>query len=312
MNYVLGIDAGGTKTMCLLADETGQIVSEARGGGANISTVGELGVEKTLHQVMEEAIGDRDIVPAAVCLGMAGVDRPLDYQTVRAIMRRIGAKARVVVVNDALVALVAGAGDGPGVVVISGTGSIVYGRNRDQRAARAGGWGFVLGDEGSGYWIGQHALSAVMRASDGRGPRTMLGDLVLAHLGVARVGDLVQLVYYKERTLPGIAALGPVVEQARAAGDEVATGILESAAEELVLGARSVVQRLEMSRECFPIVLAGGMFHAIPWLAGALQQRLPAVAPGAVVRRLETPPATGAVRLALAELKGRLTLPTYF
>jgi N-acetylglucosamine kinase-like BadF-type ATPase len=311
MDHVLGIDAGGTKTMCLLADETGRIVSEARSGGANLGTAGELAVEKVLHQVMEEAIGDRDIVPAAVCLGMAGVDRPTEGRTVRAIMRRIGAKARVVVVNDALVALVAGAGDSPGVVVISGTGSIIYGRNRENRAARAGGWGYVLGDEGSGYWIGQHALAAVMRASDGRGPQTLLTQKLLGHLGVERARDLVQMVYYREMPLPAIAALGALVEEARQAGDPVATEILERAAQELVLAAKSVVDRLDMSRECFPFVLAGGMFHAIPWLASEAQRRLTGLAPGAVVRRLEVAPAVGAVRLALAELRGGVRLPEY-
>lgn len=311
MNYVLGIDAGGTKTMCLLADEAGKIISEARAGGANLSTAGELGVEKTLHQVMEEAIGDRDIVPAAICLGMAGVDRPSDDRTVRSVMRRISAKARVVVVNDALVALVAGAGNSPGVVVISGTGSITYGRNRENRSARANGWGFVLGDEGSGYWIGKQAMRGVMRASDGRGPATSLTEKLLAHFDLRQADDLVQLVYFQDLGLPEIAALGSVVGEARAEGDEVATRILDTAAHELFLGAQSVVRRLDMFRECFPFVLAGGMFHAIPWLVEEAQRRLPGLAPGAVVRRLDAPPAMGAVRLALAELHGGAGLPVY-
>ncbi|MFL6278770.1 MAG: BadF/BadG/BcrA/BcrD ATPase family protein, partial [Vicinamibacterales bacterium] len=122
MTYVLGIDAGGTKTVCLLADEDGSIVAEARSGGANLQAAGELEVEKVLHRVMEEALGDRAVVPAAICLGIAGVDRPDDSAVVSAIMRRIGYKARIVVVNDALVALEAGAPGQPGIVVISGTG----------------------------------------------------------------------------------------------------------------------------------------------------------------------------------------------
>jgi len=120
--HVLGIDAGGTKTVCLLADESGRIVSEARAGGANLHSSGELEVEKVLHDVMETAIGDRPVVPAAICLGVAGVDREDEARTVRAIMRRIGYKSRVVVVNDELIALAAGAGDAPGIVVIAVTG----------------------------------------------------------------------------------------------------------------------------------------------------------------------------------------------
>src|SRR5690242_15663248 len=115
--HVIGIDAGGTKTVCLLADEQGEIVSEARGAGANLHTAGELAVEKVLHEVMESAIGDRPITPDAICLGIAGVDRDDEMQVVRAMMRRIGYKSRVVVVNDALIALVAGAGDAPGILI---------------------------------------------------------------------------------------------------------------------------------------------------------------------------------------------------
>src|SRR5215212_7684971 len=129
LSHVLGIDAGGTKTVCLLADASGRIIAEARGPGANLHAAGELEVEKVLHQVMEEAIGDRPIVPAAICLGISGVDREDEMLVVRAIMRRIGYKSRTVVVNDALIALVAGAGDAPAVVIIAGTGAIVYGRN---------------------------------------------------------------------------------------------------------------------------------------------------------------------------------------
>src|SRR6185503_17043870 len=99
--HVLGIDAGGTKTVCLLADEGGAVLSESRGPGANLHAAGELAVEKVLHELMETAIGDRPVTPAAICLGIAGVDRDDEEATVRAIMRRLGHKSRVLVVNDA-------------------------------------------------------------------------------------------------------------------------------------------------------------------------------------------------------------------
>src|SRR5689334_336031 len=168
MTHVLGIDAGGTKTVCQLANDRGELIAEPRRGGANLQAVGEIEVEKVHHDVIEEAIGDGDVGPSVICLGIAGVDRPDDASVVRGIMKRIGYKARVLVVNDALVALEAGAPDQPGVVVIAGTGSIAYGRNDRNEAARAGGWGHVLGDEGSGYWIGRAALRAVLRAADRR------------------------------------------------------------------------------------------------------------------------------------------------
>ena len=240
MIHVLGIDAGGTKTVCQLADEQGTLVSEARAGGANLQAAGELHVEKVIHDVMEEAIGDRDIVPAAICLGIAGVDRAEDSTIVRGLMRRIGFKARTLVVNDALVALEAGAPGAPGVVIISGTGSIAYGRNQQNQGARAGGWGHVLGDEGSGYWIGRAALRAVLREADRRGPRTALTPLLLRHFGVSEAQNLIHEVYQSKLRPAAIGALAQCVQAAFTEGDDAAQGILRAAADELESSGSSV------------------------------------------------------------------------
>ena len=309
--HVLGIDAGGTKTVCLLANEHGVVVSEGRGPGANLHASGELAVEKVLHEVMEAAIGDRALAPSAICLGIAGVDRQDDARTVRAIMRRIGYKSRVLVVNDALVALVAGAGDSPGIVIVAGTGSIVYGRNANFEAARAGGWGHIIGDEGSGYWIGREALAAIMRSVDGRGPATRLVDDVLAHFNIDDTSELPRIVYDRKWPRASVAALGPIVLGASQRGDAVATRILERAAEELVLAAGSVAAKLEMRGDAFPFVLAGGVFRVVPWLAEELSRRLVEVAPRCEVRLLDEEPAAGAVWLALAEARGGARVPKY-
>jgi N-acetylglucosamine kinase-like BadF-type ATPase len=171
--HVLGIDVGGSKTVCLLADELGAVLAEVRGPGANLQAAGELQVEKIVHRVMEDALIDRE-PPAVVCVGIAGVDRDDDERVMSSIMQRISRGSRIVVVNDALVALVAATGEAPGIVIVAGTGSIAYGRNARRLAARSGGWGHMIGDEGSGYWIGRQALAAAVREVDGRGPRTAL------------------------------------------------------------------------------------------------------------------------------------------
>jgi N-acetylglucosamine kinase-like BadF-type ATPase len=309
--HVLGIDAGGTKTVCLLADERGLMVSEGRGPGANLHVAGELGVEKVLHEVMERAIGDRAVVPDAICLGIAGVDRAREMRTIRAIMRRIGHKSRVVVVNDALIALVAGAQDAPGIVIIAGTGSIAYGRNAQGEAARAGGWGHMIGDEGSGYWIGREALAAVMRASDGRGPATELTTGILANLQLDDESQLPRIIYDPEVPRMTVAALGPIVQRIAEEGDAVARRILERAADELVLAARSVATRLEMRGDPFAFYLAGGVFRVVPWLAEELPRRLVEVAPRSQAQVLNQEPAVGAVWLALAEARGGAHIPQY-
>jgi N-acetylglucosamine kinase-like BadF-type ATPase len=311
MVHVLGIDAGGTKTVCQLAEGEGSILAEARGPGANLQAVGELQVEKVLHQVMEEALTGRDVVPDAICLGIAGVDRPDDAAVVRAIMKRIGYKARVLVVNDALVALESGAPGQPGVVIISGTGSISYGRNAEGMAARSGGWGYVLGDEGSGYWIGRAALRAVLREADQRGKATELTPLLLNHFGVDRPQGLIHEVYHTNLRPAAIGALAQCVHEAFALGDEVAIGILRGAANELESAAISVARRLDLIGERFPFILAGGIFKAVPWLNEELSRRLPIVAPGSTVRLLDREPATGAVLLALQEARGVASVPQY-
>ena len=311
MFHVLGIDAGGTKTVCQLADERGEVLAEARRGGANLQAAGELDVEKVLHGVMNEVLGDTDLTPAAICLGIAGVDRPEDSAVVRGIMKRIGYKARVLVVNDALVALEAGAAGQPGVVVIAGTGSIAYGRNAHDEAARAGGWGYVLGDEGSGYWIGRAALRAVLRQSDRRGPVTRLTTLLLEHFQVAHAQDLIHQVYHPALRPTAIAALAQCVQQAFTAGDAVAIGILRGAADQLEASAMSVARRLDLVGTQFPFVLAGGMFRAVPWLHDELDRRLTLASPKSRTFVLDVEPAAGAVRLAIAAARGSARVPVY-
>lgn len=309
--HVLGIDAGGTKTVCLLANERGMIVSEGRGPGANLHVAGEHAVERVLQDVIAAAIGDRTIVPAAICLGIAGVDREDEMRAIRALMGRIGHDSRVLVVNDALIALAAGAKDAPAIVIISGTGSIVYGRNAHSEAARAGGWGHMIGDEGSGYWIGREALSAVMRASDGRGPATRLTAAILAHLNLNDLSRLPRIVYDRETPRMTVAALGPIVQEAADRGDVVACRILERAVDELVLAAHSVASRLEMRGDEFTFFLAGGAFRVVPWVASELSRRLVEVAPRCEVEILNEQPAVGAVWLALAEARGKANVPRY-
>lgn len=316
--HVLGIDAGGTKTVALLADADGRVVGEGRAGGANLQAHGELEVEKVLHHVIDLALNGHATTPAAVCLGLAGVDREGDGEVIRGIMRRLGFRAHTLIVNDALIALVAGVPlrDGsptasPGVVLISGTGSIAYGVNPHGQAARAGGWGTSLGDEGSGYWIGRRALAAVARDADGRGPHTRLTPLVLAHFSLSRPEQLVSEIYDHAQGKRAIASLGETVEQARAEGDVVATEIMREAADELTLAAASVIARLDMRGDQFPILLSGGMIRKAHWLATEVTSRLAEVAPRSTVATLDVEPAIGAVRLAVSEARGGFRVPPY-
>lgn len=305
---VLGIDAGGTRTTCLLVDESGNVIGEARGAGANLQSAGELEVEKVLHDLVGRALGSHP-QPATICLGMAGVDRPGEAATIRQILERIGHRAQVLVVNDALIALEAGIPGGAGTVVIGGTGSIAYGRDTHGRAARSGGWGHVLGDEGSGYWLGRLALRAVVRAADGRAGATAMTGPVLRHFGATRPQELVRHIYVAGARPSAIAALAKIVGAAAEAGDAVASELVSLGARELAMAAASVATRLGIERE--PIVLSGGTLRGLDLLRTTLVADLARRLPGAEVRLLSAEPAYGAVRLAAAAARGTLNLPAY-
>ena len=301
MRHVLGIDAGGTKTRALLADESGRVVAGARDGGANLKTHGELEVEKVLHRVVEACIEEGGARPDAVALGVAGADRPSDREVLTAILRRIGFSRRVVVTNDARIAFVAGSSLRVGLALVCGTGSIAWGRNAAGEVARAGGWGWHLGDEGSGFWIGERAIRDVLRAFDGRGRDTALSRHLLEHFRMERLDDIVNTAYGGDYPRHEVALFAVRVGQAAAAGDAVARGILEAAAAELVLAARSVVERLRLEGGLYDVVLSGGTFGALPGLEVMVAEAL--ATPNARVRRLEEEPVVGAVKLAIEELE---------
>lgn len=296
-HHVIGLDAGGTKTVGLLADQSGTVIRDARGGGANLTMEGELGVEKVLYQVIEAL--DPPSPVSALCLGIAGADRPSHLEVIREVLERLGFRRRVRVVNDAVVALAAGAPDSLGIVVVAGTGSIAYGRDPEGQSARSGGWGYLLGDEASAFWLGHAAVRQGIRGVDGRGARTSLFERICQRVGVASAQDLADWFYGKEMPRNSVASLAGVVEEAAAEGDEAAAALLDQAADHLARAARAVARQLAFPGP-YPLILAGGTFRACP----SLQPRFEAVLdlPDARIERLTVEPARGAVTLALQEL----------
>jgi len=305
---VIGINAGGTRTVCLRADSAGRVVREWRGTGANLQSEGDVGIERVLRDAIG-AVMDAATSPAAICVGMAGVDRADDFAAVRAVLTRIAPDARLVIVNDALIALEAGAPGAAGSVLIAGTGSIAYGRDDAGRAARAGGWGYVLGDEGSGYWLGRQALRAVVRGADGRGPRTALAPLVLEHYGLGSPRELVRQMSGHGARPASVAGLAPLVGTAADDGDPVALQLVAAAARELAAAAESVIRRLGLNTS--PMLLTGGVlsgFHRLRHeVMTEIRKRLPGIEP----TPLQAEPAIGAVRLASKAVTGELRLPRY-
>ncbi len=294
VRYVIGIDAGGTKTVALLADENGEIIAKARGGGANLIVHGELEVEKVLHQVVEDLEAPGPI--AGACLGMAGVARPEEEELIRGVARRLRLPRELKIVPDPLIALVAGAPLGIGIVVVAGTGSIAYGVDPKGQTARSGGWGYLLGDEGSAFWLGHAAVRQGIRALDGRGPATTLLDRIAKKLELEIPEGLVKWFYDQELSRHRVAALASVVEEAANEGDEAASSLLGQAAAHLARAGRAVARQLDFA-EPYAFVQAGGVFRACPSLHPRLESCLDL--PQARPVRLDGEPARGAVTLAL-------------
>jgi len=298
MACVIGIDAGGTKTVGILADESGKVLSKAISGSANLVMKGELAVEKVIFDVIESLEAPEPV--AALCLGIAGVGQPGADQLIRDLLRRLGHRQPVRVVNDALVALVAGAPSGVGIVVVAGTGSIAYGVDSEGHTARSGGWGYLLGDEGSAFWLGHYAVRHAIRAADGRGVATTLYDLICNKLGVSDPTELVEWFYDQELSRNRVADLASLVEAASIDGDEAAENLMDQASKHLAKAARAVAGQLSFP-ERFPVVLSGGAFKACPSLGRRLEDLL--ASPEMEVRLLDVDPAMGAVTLALELLQ---------
>lgn len=296
MRHVIGLDAGGTKTVGILADETGAVLRDSRSGPANLTMQGELGVEKALFEVLDAL--DPPATVEAVCLGIAGADRPAALELIRGVLWRLGFRRNVRVVSDAWVALAAGAPDAIGIVLVAGTGSIAFGRDGTKKA-RAGGWGYLLGDEASAYWLGLAAVRQGFRGLDGRGPETTLYDRIRRKVGVETPQELADWFYSKQAPRTSVAQLAGVVEEAAAEGDAGALTILDLAADHLCRTADAVARQLQFPGD-YPLVLAGGTFRACPSLVPRLAECLDL--PGAQVERLTVEPARGAVSLALEEL----------
>ena len=301
--YIIGIDGGGTKTIGILATATGQHLAQAQSGPANYHVVGEAKTQTVLKGIVAE-LSEKAGVPSRssvrFCLGMAGLGRPVDREVIGKICDELGICQNRILTHDAHIALVGGTEKQEGVIVISGTGAIVYGINANGREARASGWGYLLGDEGSGYDIAIKGLQAVARAADGRGNRTELTDRILNKLELNEPSELIHWAHAASRDT--IAQLAEVVFDTAKTTDTVADRIIDKAADELGCAAVSVIKQLTFT-EPFDIVLSGGNLIHQTMFADKLCHRFARIQPEASVHLPKHEPAYGAVLLAQASLQ---------
>lgn len=300
MTVVLGLDGGGTKTHVVIADEAGALLGAATGGASNWEDVGLEGAASAVRAVALEALQAAGLEPGALAasvLGMAGNDWPSDRERLGAIPSALGLGGSSEVVNDALVALRAGANRPWGIAVVAGSGAVAAGRNAADEEFRTLGLGSTMGDFGSAFDIADEGIRAVAEAYTGMGPQTVLTERYRTALGRVSVEDLLEHV---SRDAPAMAHLAIAVLEAAEEGDGAARAIAERAGTALGAAAGLVARTLRMQSESFEVVLAGGVLRAgCRTLELALKKELRRSAPQAFPVRLEVPPVVGAALRAL-------------
>jgi glucosamine kinase len=291
---LIGVDVGGTKTTAGVSDGE-RIIARSDGPGAAIRPGRALASAATIAEVVRQALAKAGRLTGSILLvGAAGAGREPEQDELQKALRAENVAERVVVTTDIEIALAAAFAEGPGIVVSAGTGSVAVGRDRTERRHRIGGYGWQMGDEGSGYAIGRAALGAVSRAIDGRSPRTALTERVLA---ATRSPDFDALVRWAAGASPAeVAALAPPVLETAAKGDVLAQGIADYAARELSQLAICLLPMMEVDPP-IGVAITGGLLGADTLLRRRVLARL-SEEPG--LQPIETPvdPVLGALRLA--------------
>lgn len=300
MTIFLGIDGGGSSTRAVLADADGAVLAQGVSGPSNLLSVGPEAAAASVEAAVADAwrqLGQPPHPAAAACLGMAGMVGPAQHAAYHELATRLALATRIAVTSDLHIALTGGLGGGPGLVLISGTGSSCLGRDATGRTASAGGKGALAGDSGSGFWIGHRALRAAVKQMDGRWASGPLQDVVLDFLGIQRPEELVEAVYGRGLATQDLATLAPRVVELATSGDAVSARIIEGACQALVEMAVTVVRKLDLTAPA--LILSGGVATSVGFarrLTDSIRECMDGVR---FVERM-MPPAAGAVLEAMA------------
>jgi N-acetylglucosamine kinase-like BadF-type ATPase len=299
MRYVLGFDGGGTKTDCVLMDESGAILARGRSGPSNPLRVGFEEAVAALQEAARLALAEARLeLPsiAGICAGLAGTRHPEAAAKVQSALSRIFPAARICVLTDLALSLEA-TGECPSVVLVAGTGSAAIGWDSQRRLSRVGGYGPLISDQGSAYNVGRQAIQSVLRDRDRTGTDTPMGVQILRQLKCPGWKELQERV----RTAPDeiFPHVFPLIATSADDGDEGARQLLRDAAFELALLVEMIVQHLCLRDTTFLLAKTGGMIGRSVFLDAELDERLEHAAPRARIRALPIPPVVAAARVAL-------------
>jgi len=308
MQYVIGIDGGGTKTLMKLADLDGNLLAYCEGGPANMNSINRSVLEDTLTRLVSDGLKQimgKQSDCRGLCLGMAGAGRPAEKQILKEILGRLGFNETAMVTDDAHIALYGGVGSDEGIILISGTGSICYGRNSHGEACRAGGWGYIIGDDGSGYDLGLSALKHTVRGFDKREENSLLSTMIMERLKIDSVDKLVSLIYRSDEGRKIIAGLAPVVDEACRGGDYYAERILKNAVSELFKITEAVIKGLDLSNVPIQLAFGGSVLLNSKYIGNNLRDIIAGLYPEIRIFNVKSDAAWGAVHMALDQMNGK-------
>jgi N-acetylglucosamine kinase-like BadF-type ATPase len=308
MDYVLGVDGGGTKTLARITDMEGKTVAESLAGSGNFKSVGKETAIKNIERVVTESISKiADLEGFSfnnACFGLSGLDSPKDKNTYLELIKgsRIPQflKKEILICNDSKIGLLAGSDEKNAIMIICGTGSNCYGINEHGEEAKANGWDYILGDEGSGFSIGLKALKSVMRHYDGRGNSTLLSNNILEALGLEDIPELIEWTYQEPFGVDRFAALAKIVCKTAAEGDKRCQDILVEEAQEASLTVGTVVKKLELEKKKFDLVLVGSVFRCERYFKDIFEKMLKTRFTKICFKPLTEKPVKGAIKLALS------------
>lgn len=295
--FCIGMDCGGSRTRAVVGGRPDGILARASAGPGNPLSAGFSAAARAYETAISLLLSRAGLQPdaiAAVAVGAAGAGRPAERRRIAATLKRILPQARIAVDSDAVMALLGATMGKPGIIVISGTGSIVLGMGEDRAMARAGGWGLLLGDEGSGGNLGLEAVKAVLRAEDGLGPATRLKAAVMRHFKVSTPAGLITRVYRRPPTSGEYARILPALLAAARSGDRVARALLRRAGEQLAELVEAVAARLHV-HGTVPLILSGGVLSCDSLLRRTMLRRVRASLPHIRVSKAIAPPEVGAL-----------------
>jgi len=264
MKLFLGVDGGQSGTAAVIGDESGRVLGTGEAGPCNHAAAGEgrAKLERAVRESVAAACAEAgvtadDVEFEAACFGMSG--GPDDKREILAAVLRT---RRLIVTDDAVIALAGATANGEGIIAIAGTGSIAFGRNGGGRIARAGGWGHIFGDEGSGFDLARQALRAALRMEEGWGEQTHLRQLLLEATGSQNANQMLHRFYSDEWPRSRVARLAPLVDRAAGEGDSIALQIISGAAQQLATFAASVRGQLWPSDAAIEVAYIGGVFES--------------------------------------------------